>query len=47
MQTSALEDNEGNVLTEGENFSVVRLKQNILGRSYFGGILTSRQGDST
>jgi len=30
-----------------ENFSVVRLKQNVLGRSYIGGIFTSRQGNST
>jgi hypothetical protein len=28
----------------GENFSVARLKQNIFGRSYVGGIVTSRQG---
>ncbi len=30
-----------------ENFSVVRVKQNVLGRSYIGGIFTSRQGNST
>jgi len=28
----------------GESFSVARLKHNILGRSYVGGIITSRQG---
>ena len=32
---------------ESENFSVLRAKQNVLGRSYVGGIFTSRQGDST
>ena len=31
---------------EGENFSVARVKHNILGRSYFGGILTSRKGEA-
>jgi hypothetical protein len=30
---------------ESENFTVGRVKQNILGRSYVGGILTSRQGN--
>lgn len=30
---------------QGENFTVARIKQNILGRSYFGGIVTSRRGD--
>ena len=33
--------------SESENFSVLRLKQNVLGRSYVGGIFTSRQGGST
>jgi hypothetical protein len=28
----------------GENFSVARVKQNILGKSYVGGIITSRKG---
>jgi hypothetical protein len=28
----------------GENFSVARVKQNVFGRSYFGGIFTSRRG---
>lgn len=29
---------------QAENFSVLRIKQNVLGRSYIGGILTSRTG---
>jgi len=33
--------------SQSENFSVLRLKQNVLGRSYVGGIFTSRQGGST
>jgi hypothetical protein len=33
--------------SDSENFSVVRVKQNVLGRSYVGGIFTSRQGGST
>jgi hypothetical protein len=31
----------------GENFSVARVKHNILGRSYVGGIFTSRRGEET
>ena len=30
---------------EGENFSVARIKQNVFGRSYVGGIATIRSGD--
>lgn len=41
MQTSSLDDEAS------ENFSVVRLKHNVLDRSYIGGIFTSRQGNST
>lgn len=41
MQTRSL----GEVASE--NFSVLRVKQNVLGRSYVGGIFTSRQGEST
>jgi len=41
MQTSNTDD------FESENFTVGRVKQNIFGRSYVGGILTSRLGDST
>jgi len=33
--------------SQSENFSVLRLKQNVLGRSYVGGIFTSRQGGSS
>lgn len=32
---------------DSENFSVARIKQNVLGRSYFGGIVTSRKGETT
>ncbi len=38
MQT----DESGGV--DGENFSVARVKHNILGKSYIGGIITSRRG---
>jgi hypothetical protein len=32
---------------DSENFSVARIKHNVLGRSYFGGIVTSRKGEAT
>ncbi len=32
---------------DSENFSVARIKQNVLGRSYFGGIVTSRKGETS
>jgi len=41
MQTGSKDD------FTSENFSVARVKQNVFGRSYVGGIFTSRQGNST
>ncbi len=32
---------------DGENFTVARVKQNLFGRSYVGGIFTSRQGETS
>lgn len=39
MQTSSTDD------FASENFSVARVRQNVFGRSYVGGIFTSRQGE--
>ena len=39
MQTDRLEESSGDVLA-GQNFSVLRVKRNVLARSYIGGIVT-------
>lgn len=41
MQTQSTDD------FNSENFTVARVRQNVLGRSYVGGIFTSRYGDPT
>jgi len=41
MQTSSVDE------VPSENFTVARVKQNVLGRSYVGGIFTARNGDPT